>query len=163
MRHQGAAPMMFGLGDEWWVLLFYPAVLWVLFGPFAMVSLGVWCASAPGSRPRLWSVLVPLIPVVTSSIPMIFPLDKWERPVRVDGALEPPEQLYEFLGYVAVYVGGITLLPWLLGYGITRLVRFVRSRRSGAGFTGETHAGTPLPLRSPGDRTRLSERHQSGL
>ncbi|MFB7368633.1 hypothetical protein ACFC0D_02105 [Streptomyces sp. NPDC056222] len=136
-------PMMFGYSDEWWVLLLYPAVLWVPFGPFFMLSLGVWCASAPGPRPRVWSVSVPLIPVVTSAIFMIFPLSRWDRPVRVDGAVEPPEQLYEFLGYLAVYVGGITVLPWLLGYGITRLLRFVRARRCGpAKPRGARHTAT---------------------
>lgn len=129
--------MMFGYSNAWWVLLMYPAVLWVLFGPFAMVSLGVWCASSPGWRARLWSVLVPLIPVVTSAVVMIFPLSRWERPVRVDGGVEPPEQLYDFLGYLAVYVGGITVLPWLLGYGIARPRRFIRARRSGQGKPDE--------------------------
>ncbi|MFJ9736635.1 hypothetical protein [Streptomyces sp. NPDC101166] len=125
--------MMFGYADEWWVLLLYPAVLWVPFGPFAMVSLGVWCASGPGPRARLWSVLVPLVPVVASAISMIFPLSRWDRPVRVDGAVEPPAQLYDLLGCLAVYVGGITVLPWLLGYGGTRLVRFLRERPPEAG------------------------------
>ncbi|MFE9775742.1 hypothetical protein ACFYOV_29600 [Streptomyces sp. NPDC005931] len=129
----GAAPMMFGYSDGWWLLLLYPALLWVPFGPFAMVSLGVWCASAPGRRPRLWSVLVPLIPVVTSAIFMVFPLSQWDRPVRVDGAKDPPAQLDDFLGYLAVYVGGITVLPWLLGYGGTRLMRFIRNLRRGPG------------------------------
>ncbi|MFH8283656.1 hypothetical protein [Streptomyces antibioticus] len=46
----------------------------------------------------------------------------------MDGALAP-QQVYDFLGYLGVYVGAITLLPWLLGYGVTRLVRFLRSRR----------------------------------
>ncbi|WP_407836602.1 hypothetical protein ACE1OC_09280 [Streptomyces sp. DSM 116496] len=123
--------MMFGYSDEWWVLLLFPALLWVPFGPFVMLGLGSWCASAPGRRARLWSVLVPLVPVLTSASVMTFPLSRWDRPRRVDGALEAPEQLYDFLGYLAVYVGGITLLPWLLGYGITRLLRFVRSRRGG--------------------------------
>ncbi|MER5714177.1 hypothetical protein [Streptomyces sp. NPDC002132] len=135
---RGAMPMMFGSADEWWVLLLYPAVLWVLFGPFAMVSLGVWSASRPGPRARLWSVLVPLVPVVTSAIPMIFPLSRWERPVRVDGTLGPPAHLYDFLGYLAVYVGGITVLPWLLGYGGTRLLRFLRARRASPGKPGGT-------------------------
>ncbi|MFJ7065940.1 hypothetical protein [Streptomyces sp. NPDC101115] len=121
--------MMSGYGDEWWALLFFPTVLWVFFGPFAMLFLGVWCGSAPGPRPRWWSVLVPLYPVVSSAIAMTFPLSRWERPVRVDGAVDLPPHLTDFLGYVAVYVGGITVLPWLLGYGITRLVRCVRARR----------------------------------
>lgn len=125
--------MMFGYSDEWWVLLLFPAVLWVLFGPFVMVGLGVWCASAPGRRARLWSVLVPLVPVLTSASVMIFPLSRWEPTMRVDGAVEAPAALANFLGYLAVYVGGITVLPWLLGYGSTRLLRFVRSRRRGPG------------------------------
>ncbi|MEU4269518.1 hypothetical protein [Streptomyces sp. NPDC026092] len=132
--------MMFGHSDDWWALLMLPTLLWVLFGPFAMVSLGVWCASAPGRRPRLWSVLVPLIPVLTSAILMIFPLGKWERPRRVDGGLDPPPALDDLLGYLLVYVGGITVLPWLLGYVITRLVRFVRARRRGPAKEPEADA-----------------------
>ncbi|MFD0369621.1 hypothetical protein [Streptomyces sp. NPDC059071] len=140
--------MMFGYSDEWWVLLLFPAVLWVLFGPFTMLLLGVWCGSGPGPRRRWWSVLVPLYPVVTSAIVMIFPLSRWERPVRVDGAKELPPHLADFLGYLAVYVGAITVLPWLLGYGITRLVRWVRARRRGpvephgAEHTGAEPRGT---------------------
>ncbi|WP_328301994.1 hypothetical protein OG389_31590 [Streptomyces sp. NBC_00435] len=125
--------MMFGYSDEWWVLLLYPAVLWVPFGPFVMAGLGVRCARAPGPRPRLWSLLVPLVPVLTSAAVMALPPSRWDRPVRVDGAVVPPEQLYDFLGYLAVYVGGVTLLPWLLGYGGTRLLRFVRARRDPEG------------------------------
>ncbi|NUV60119.1 hypothetical protein [Streptomyces sp. CAI-85] len=121
--------MMFGYSDAWWVLLLYPAVLWVPFGPFAMASLGAWCASAPGIRPRLWSVLVPLGPVATSAVVMVFPLSRWERPRQVDGSLGTPQHVYDFLGYLGVYVGAITLLPWLLGFGVTRVVRFLRSRR----------------------------------
>ncbi|MFD9031064.1 hypothetical protein ACFVZW_07945 [Streptomyces sp. NPDC059567] len=132
--------MMFGYTDEWWALLMLPTLLWVLFGPFAMVSLGVWCASAPGRRPRLWSVLVPLTPVLTSAILMTFPLSRWERPRRVDGGLDPPANLEDFLGYLVVYIGGITVLPWLLGYGITHLVRFIRSRRRGPNAPPEQNA-----------------------
>ncbi|MFE0732099.1 hypothetical protein ACFW2X_28390 [Streptomyces antibioticus] len=44
---------MFGYSDARWVLLLYPAVLWVLFGPFATASLGAWCASAPGTSRRV--------------------------------------------------------------------------------------------------------------
>lgn len=135
--------MMFGYSDEWWTLLLFPGVLWALFGPFAMVALGVRCASTPGPRPRLWSVLVPLIPVVTSAIVMVFPLSRWAWPKRVDGTVAAPEQLYDFLDYLAVYVGGITVLPWLLGYGITRLLRFVRSRRSGPGKPGPARRTDP--------------------
>ncbi|MEV5970469.1 hypothetical protein [Streptomyces sp. NPDC051921] len=128
--------MVFGYSDEWWVLLLYPVMLWVPFGPFTMGVLGVWCGSTPGLGPRLWSVLVPLPPVGISAVFMTFPLSKWERPVLVDGTLGPPAQWDEFLGYLAVYVGGITVLPWLLGYAITRLVRFVRARRRGPGTSG---------------------------
>ncbi|MFJ8113499.1 hypothetical protein [Streptomyces sp. NPDC096132] len=31
------------------------------------------------------------------------------------------------LGYLYVFVMGLTLLPWLLGYGITRVTRAVRT------------------------------------
>ncbi|MER6388146.1 hypothetical protein ABT236_06680 [Streptomyces sp. NPDC001523] len=143
--------MMFGYSDEWWVLLLYPVVLWVPFGPFAMVWLGVWCARAPGPRPRLWSVLVPLIPVVTSAVFMTFPLSRWEWTLRVDGAKEPPEHLDDFLGYLLVYIGGITVLPWLLGYGVTRLLRFARARRARPGESAEGSAArTPAtPAEGP--------------
>ncbi|GGW10173.1 hypothetical protein GCM10010230_60900 [Streptomyces narbonensis] len=121
---------MFGYSDEWWVLFFVPVVLWVPFGPFVMGGMGVWCAFRPGLRARLWSVLVPLLPVTVSAIAMVLPLD---QPKRTD----------DLVGYVLVYVLGITVLPWLLGWGITRVVRAVRAvrarRRPAAdGVTGVT-------------------------
>ncbi|MET9622870.1 hypothetical protein ABZZ37_19255 [Streptomyces sp. NPDC006464] len=112
--------MMFGYSDEWWVLLFFPVLWWVPFGPFIMGTLGWWCASRPGWRPRLWSVLLPLEPVAVSATAMILPLSGWDDPARLD----------DVLGYLAVYVGGITLFPWLLVYGITRTRRALRARRS---------------------------------
>ncbi|MGW6981870.1 hypothetical protein ACWGE1_20905 [Streptomyces sp. NPDC054932] len=145
--------MMFGYSNAWWALLMLPAVLWVLFGPFVMVPLGVWCASAPGLRPRLWSVLTPLIPVTTSAILTIFPLGKWDRPRRVDGGLDPPLALDDFLAHLAVYIGGITVLPWLLGYAITHLLHFIRARRrtrtSRPGQRRRTrHSRAPLSISS---------------
>ncbi|MFF5452604.1 hypothetical protein ACFY40_15375 [Streptomyces sp. NPDC012950] len=110
--------MMFGYADDWWVLFLYPALLWVPFGPFLMGAVGVWCAARPGLRPRLWSVLLPLVPVGVSAAVMILPLDQEKR-------------TEDLVGYAAVYIGGITVLPWLLGYGTTRLVRAVRARRNG--------------------------------
>ncbi|WP_406865211.1 hypothetical protein ABZO31_33960 [Streptomyces sp. HUAS MG47] len=121
--------MMFGYADEGRALLVLPALLWVPFGPFAMIAMGVWCACVPGRRPRLWSLLVPLVPVTASAVVMAFPLSRWDRPVLEDGTLGTPEHLHDFLGYLAVYVGGITLLPWLLGYGIARVARLARARR----------------------------------
>ncbi|WMX43623.1 hypothetical protein RGF97_00300 [Streptomyces roseicoloratus] len=138
------APMMFGGEDEWWVLLFVPVVWWIFLGPFAMLALGAWCGSAPGPRPRWWSVLVPSYPVVSSSIPMIFPLSQWDRAVLEDGTAGPRPHLTDVFGYLAGYVGGITLLPWLLAYVIARLVRFVRSRRRGP-------AGPRRPEPTPAD------------
>ncbi|MEU3278503.1 hypothetical protein [Streptomyces antibioticus] len=120
---------MSGHSDEWWVLLLQPAVLWALSGPFATASLGAWCASAPGVRPRLWSVLVPLGPVAAPAVVTVFPLSRRERPRQADGSLGTPQQVYDFLGCLGVYVGAITLLPRLLGYGVTHPVRFLRSRR----------------------------------
>ncbi|UQX02281.1 hypothetical protein [Streptomyces sp. RerS4] len=111
--------MMFGYSDEWWVLLFYPVVLWVPFGPFVMAAFGAWCARSPGPRARLWSVLVPLPPVGVSAVAMVLPIEGWDEPSRLN----------DVLGYAAVYIGGITVLPWLLGWGCTRLVR---ARRAGA-------------------------------
>ncbi|WP_240496411.1 hypothetical protein [Streptomyces torulosus] len=39
----------------------------------------------------------------------------------------------DFLGTFYVLVLGDTVVPWLLGYGITRGVRALRARRSRAG------------------------------
>ncbi|MFD5918198.1 hypothetical protein ACFVYP_25960 [Kitasatospora sp. NPDC058201] len=112
--------MMFGYSDEWWVLLFVPVVLWVPLGPFAMAATGVWCARRPGRRaPRLWSLLLPAVPVAVSATAMVLPTDTWNEPGRLD----------DLLGYLAVYVGALTVLPWLLGYGLTRLARAVRAGR----------------------------------
>ncbi|MEV7374876.1 hypothetical protein AB0O51_28830 [Streptomyces sp. NPDC090301] len=111
--------MMFGYSDEWWALLFVPVVLWVPFGPFVMGGVGVWCARRPGWWPRVWSVLLPLVPVAVSAVAIILPVDSWDDPRHGE----------DVLGYLLVYVLGITVLPWLLGYGITRVVRAVRARR----------------------------------
>ncbi|MFJ5079984.1 hypothetical protein ACIP8Z_36080 [Streptomyces sp. NPDC088553] len=111
--------MMFGYSDEWWALLFVPVVLWVPFGPFVMAAMGVWCGRRPGWWPRLWSVLLPLVPVAVSATVIILPTDRWDDPQHGE----------DLLGYVLVYVLGITVLPWVLGYGITRVVRAVRARR----------------------------------
>ncbi|GHG32883.1 hypothetical protein GCM10018791_57400 [Streptomyces zaomyceticus] len=110
---------MYGYSDEWWVLLFVPVVLWVPFGPFLMAGMGVWCARRPGRWPRLWSVLLPLVPVAVSAVAMTMPLESWDQSGHTE----------DLLGYVLVYVLGITVLPWVLGYGITRAVRAVRGRR----------------------------------
>ncbi|MFJ1588880.1 hypothetical protein ACIOD0_01320 [Kitasatospora albolonga] len=112
--------MMFGYGDEWWVPLVALVFLWVPFGPLAMAGLGVWCALRPGRRPRLWSVLLPLLPVTVSALLVILPLDSWGRPGHTRDAVH----------YVLVYIGALTVLPWLLGHGITRLTRTVRARRT---------------------------------
>ncbi|WP_159043084.1 MULTISPECIES: hypothetical protein [unclassified Streptomyces] len=63
-------------------------------------------------------VLLPLVPVGVSAAVMILPLDREKR-------------TEDLVGHAAVCVGGITVLPWLLGYGTTRLVRAVRARRNG--------------------------------
>ncbi|MFE0654356.1 hypothetical protein ACFVZH_38060 [Streptomyces sp. NPDC059534] len=121
--------MMFGYSDEWWMLLFVPVLLWVPFGPFVMGGMGVCCALRPGWRARLWSVLLPLVPVGVSSVAMLVPRGE---PTRTD----------DLVGYFLVYVLGITVLPWVLGYGTTRAVRAVRAmrgaraRRKGSGGAG---------------------------
>ncbi|MFD9727068.1 hypothetical protein [Streptomyces sp. NPDC059072] len=43
------------------------------------------------------------------------------------------EWLDDFLGFLWVYIGAITVLPWLLGDGITRPARALRARRAGHG------------------------------
>ncbi|APE24288.1 MULTISPECIES: hypothetical protein [Streptomyces] len=111
--------MMFGYADEWWVVLFVPVLLWVPFGPFVMGGLGVWCARRPGRWPRAWSVLSPLVPVGVSATAVLLPTDTWDETGHWD----------DVLGYFLVYVLGITVLPWLLGYGITRVVKGARARR----------------------------------
>ncbi|MFE2557808.1 hypothetical protein ACFXGT_17640 [Streptomyces sp. NPDC059352] len=109
--------MMFGYSDDWWMVFLVPAVLWVPFGPFVMGGMGVWCAFRPGLRARLWSVLMPLLPVTVGAIVVVMPLSQENR-------------TDDLIGYVLVYVLGITVLPWLLGWGITRVVRAVRAVRA---------------------------------
>ncbi|MFF3771094.1 hypothetical protein [Streptomyces sp. NPDC002232] len=116
--------MMFGYGDDGWLLLFYPVLLWVPFGPFLMGATGVWCARRPGPWPWVWTVLLPLVPVGVSATAMLLP--RGQSP-RTD----------DLVGYLLVYVLGITVLPWLLGYGATRVVRAVRARRGGGGGVTE--------------------------
>ncbi|MEV6399056.1 hypothetical protein AB0M39_30460 [Streptomyces sp. NPDC051907] len=108
-----------GFSDGWTALLLFPVLLWVPFGPFIMGALGVWCARRPGSRPRLWSVLAPLEPVGFPVTQTMLPLDDLDDPVQRD----------DFLGVFYVLVLGTTVLPWLLGYGITRVRRTLRARR----------------------------------
>ncbi|WP_344624731.1 hypothetical protein [Kitasatospora arboriphila] len=121
---------MGGASDDWWVLLFYPVVFWVPFGPFVMAALGVWHAREPGLWPRLWSVLLPLEPVVTLGVV----------------ACRPGKEPGDYLLYFGGYVFGITVLPWLLGHGITRAVlahrahRAHRARRGGATGAGPENA-----------------------
>lgn len=43
--------------------------------------------------------------------------------------LDQEKRTEDLVGYATVHIGGITLLPWLLGYGTTRLVRAARARR----------------------------------
>ncbi|MFI6415832.1 hypothetical protein ACIBG6_00095 [Streptomyces sp. NPDC050842] len=124
--------MMFGYSDDWWALFFVPVVLWVPFGPFAMGGMGVWCAFRPGPRARLWSVLLPLLPVTVSAIAMVMPLGK---SLRTD----------DLVGYLLVYVLGITVLPWLLGWGITRAVRAVRAARARRREAAGAVTGVPGP------------------
>ncbi|MGW6965631.1 hypothetical protein ACWGET_16455 [Streptomyces zaomyceticus] len=134
--------MMYGYSDEWWVLLFVPVVLWVPFGPFLMAGMGVWCARRPGRWPRLWSVLLPLVPVVVSAVVMTTPLESWGQAGHTE----------DLLGYVLVYVLGITVLPWVLGYGITRAVRAVRAVRGRRKPESETRAEPGPESESEGER-----------
>ena len=114
--------MMFGYSDDWLALLFIPVVLWVPFGPFLMVGMGVWCARRPSWKPRLTSVSLPAVPVGVLGT------------VQIAGLIRLKEEtwLEDLLGFLGVYVVGITVLPWLIGYGATRVTHTVRSRRSRA-------------------------------
>ncbi|MER5203180.1 hypothetical protein [Streptomyces sp. NPDC002825] len=60
------------------------------------------------------------MPVGVSATALVLP---WEQPTRTE----------DLVGYLLVYVLGITVLPWALGYGITRVVRAVRARRRAGG------------------------------
>ncbi|MFI8966916.1 hypothetical protein ACIGO8_32935 [Streptomyces sp. NPDC053493] len=112
--------MMFGFEDGWWVVpVVLPVMLWVVFGPFVMGAMGVWCARRPGRRPRLWSVLLPLEPLGAPAFYLFRP-ERWDDATWSD----------DLLGYTAVFVLADTLVPWLLGYGITRAVRASRARRA---------------------------------
>lgn len=106
-----------GYSDEWWMLLLIPVMLWVPLGPFVMGALGTWCALRPGWRPRLLSVLLPLEP---AGFPVILQLR--------DPTPSDPIWRDDFLGTIYVCVLGVTVLPWLLGYGITRGTRARRSK-----------------------------------
>ncbi|MFB8127222.1 hypothetical protein ACFVG1_35320 [Streptomyces bacillaris] len=114
--------MMFGYGDAWWALLVVPVFLWIPLGPLVMAGLGVRCALRPGRWPRLCSVLLPLLPVTVSAVLVSLPLDSWSRPGHTRDVLH----------YALVYIGALTVLPWLLGHGITRLTRTLRARRDRA-------------------------------
>lgn len=87
-----------------------------------MAGMG-WCALRPGRWPRLWSVLLPLLPVAVSATLVTLPTDSWARPGHTR------DVVHHLLGYV----GGLTVLPWLLGHGIARLTRALRARRDRAG------------------------------
>ncbi|MFI8519974.1 hypothetical protein ACIGEZ_19375 [Streptomyces sp. NPDC085481] len=110
---------MFGYSDDWWAVLFVPVVFWVPLGPFLMGAMGVWCARRPGWRPRLWSMALPALPVGVSGS------------VLTAGLIRLQEETWQedLLGYLVFYVLGITVLPWLLGYGTVRTARALRSRR----------------------------------
>lgn len=115
--------MMFGYGNEWWALLVVPVFLWIPLGPLTMAGLGVWSALRPGRWwPRLWSVLLPLLPVTVSAVLVFLPLDSWSRPGHTRDVVH----------YALVYIGALTVLPWPLGRGITRLTRTLRARRDRA-------------------------------
>ncbi|MFD5929579.1 hypothetical protein [Streptomyces sp. NPDC060333] len=77
---------------------------------------------------------------MTSAVFMTFPPSRWEWTLRADGAKEPPAHWDDFLGYLLVYIGGITVRPWLLGYCVTRLPCFARARRARPGEGAEEGA-----------------------
>ncbi|MFI5527794.1 hypothetical protein ACIA8O_04465 [Kitasatospora sp. NPDC051853] len=109
------------MSDDWWVIFLYPALLWLPLGPFVMAAMGVACARHPGWRARLASVLLPLLPVTVVGIMTVFPLDTWHEETKFDDLV---------VGYLGVYVGLITVLPWLLGYLAVRISRAVKRRRA---------------------------------
>lgn len=84
-----------------------------------MGAMGVWCARRPGLWPRLGSWLLPVLPVGVLGISLVLPWESRDWESRQD----------DLLGALWVYVGAVTLLPWLLGYGVTRLTRLLRTSR----------------------------------
>ncbi|MEV8596124.1 hypothetical protein [Streptomyces sp. NPDC052012] len=61
--------------------------------------------------------------------PVGFPVTRTMLPLEdLDNAI----QRGDFLGVLYVLVLGVTVLPWLLGCGITRVTRILRARRGRA-------------------------------
>ncbi|MET9604878.1 hypothetical protein ABZZ17_07385 [Streptomyces sp. NPDC006512] len=104
--------MMFGYSDEWAAVLWGLGLLWMPFGPFIMLGLGILTARARPGRSRTvartCSVVIPGIPVGAAAALMFATGDS--PPTRGD-----------VTGFFGVFVGLLTVLPWLLSYGLTRL------------------------------------------
>jgi hypothetical protein len=111
--------MMFGYSDDWTALLFLLVVLWWLGGPFVMIGLGAWCGRARGrsrTKARIASFAVPVAVMAAPTIAHFKP----------DGVTPGRDDVIVFL---VVEVGLITVLPWLLGYGVARFRAARRERR----------------------------------
>ncbi|MFJ4776050.1 hypothetical protein [Streptomyces sp. NPDC088762] len=109
---------MGGYADDWTALLFMLVLLWWVCGPFVMAGLGVWCGRARGgsrTKARIASFAVPVAVMAAPVIARFKPDDV--MPSRGD-----------VIGFFAVELGLLTVLPWLLGYGA---VRFRAARPKG--------------------------------
>ncbi|MEU3602955.1 hypothetical protein ABZ714_30245 [Streptomyces sp. NPDC006798] len=109
---------MYLSGDDWWLAPFAVMVLWLFLGPFLMAAAGAWYAHRPGRRPLLWAA-VPALVAVAAPFHVLARSVEWGRPGVWDTVVS----------YLAGYVGVITVLPWLGGWGLTRTVRVLRARR----------------------------------
>ncbi|MEU5159964.1 hypothetical protein AB0G74_10195 [Streptomyces sp. NPDC020875] len=110
---------MYLSGDDWWLVPFAVMMLWLFLGPFLMAAAGAWYAYRPGRGALLWSVVPALVAVAAPLQTLVRSLE-WGRP-------GVPDTLVSFL---LGYVGLITVLPWLGGWGLVRTVRVLRARRA---------------------------------
>ncbi|MGW6710658.1 hypothetical protein ACWGDE_37990 [Streptomyces sp. NPDC054956] len=111
--------MMFGYADDWTVVLTLLLVLWWLCGPFVMAGLGTWVGRAggrAGTKARVASVVVPVVVMAAPTIAKFKP--DGVTPTRGDT-----------IGFLVVEVGLLTILPWLIAYGVARYFAARRKRR----------------------------------
>ncbi|MEU7895134.1 hypothetical protein AB0B45_20020 [Nonomuraea sp. NPDC049152] len=102
--------MMFGYADDWTALLYALVLLWVPFGPFVMAVLGVVCGRARGRARRVSFLCSAGVPGVTVGVPAV--------------AMFKPDEVSpepgDVIGFVGVYVLLLTVLPWIVAYGVAR-------------------------------------------
>ncbi|MEV0415537.1 hypothetical protein AB0I68_33400 [Streptomyces sp. NPDC050448] len=111
---------MGGYAGDWTAVLYGMALLWLVYGLFVMAAFGVWSGRAAAGRSRTWAYALSVaVPAVVLGIP------GYAR-FRPGGGNPTSGDVLFFFG---VEVGLITVLPWLLGWGGTRLVAVAVRRR----------------------------------